>query len=298
MISKILIIMSGGVLCYSKTFVGNDNIDDDLVSGFLTAISNIAKEIGGGEIESLNFRNFNFVYTHDDEKLCMFIIVTDIDDPEDEAREKLELLKTEFIDRYHDDLINWSCETKKFEPFNGFVEKHIFIPPKILLCGEEGVGKTSIINLFPGETILELDDDLNENIQKSIPIADLKRIKEVVLREMDLKELVDNSKLYRLILDSVDVICLVTNSGASNLGRTKRLYSLLVQKVKKADFYVIANFQDLKKTSYEPEKVEEMLEIKTFGFSAIQDSAKARMYSIIRDMLTISITDKIKTKQT
>ena len=298
MISKILIIMSGGVLCYSKTFVGDSNIDDDLVSGFLTAISNIAKEIGGGEIESLNFRNFNFIYTHDDEKLCMFIIVTDIDDPEEEAREKLDLLKTEFIERYHDDLINWSCETKKFEPFNEFVEKYIFIPPKILLTGENGVGKSTIVGLFPGEVILELDDDLNEIIQKSIPIADLKRINEVVLREMDLKELVNNSKLYRAILDSVDVICLVTNSGASNLGRTKRLYSLLVQKVKKADFYIIANFQDLKKTSYEPGKVEEMFEIKTFGFSAIQDSAKARMYSIIRDMLTISITDKIKDKQT
>jgi len=78
MISKILIIMANGVLCYSKTFVGSDDMDYDLVSGFLTAISSIAKEIGGGEIRALNFRNFNFVYTYDEEKLCMFIIVTDI----------------------------------------------------------------------------------------------------------------------------------------------------------------------------------------------------------------------------
>ena len=41
--------------------------------------------------------------------------------------------------------------------------------PKMLLIGEEGVGKSTIMNLFPGETILELDDDLNEIIQKPIP---------------------------------------------------------------------------------------------------------------------------------
>ena len=298
MISKILIIMSGGILCFSKTFFGDDKVDDDLVSGFLTAISNIAKEIGGGEIESLNFRNFNFVYTHDDEELCMFIIVADIADPEEEVREKLELLKDEFIGRYHDDLKNWSCETKKFEPFNEFVEDNIFIPPKILLVGEEGVGKTSIINLFPGETILELDDDMNEIIQKLIPIPNFKRINEVILRAMDLKDLIVNSKIYRPILDSFDIICIVTNSGASNLGRTKRLYSQLVQKVKKADYYIIANFQDLTKTSYEPAKVEELFGVKTFGFSAIHESAKEKMYSIFNKMLFKSITDKIRRKQT
>ena len=290
--------MSGGVLCYSKTFFGDDKIDDDLISGFLTAISNIAKEIGGGEIESLNFRNFNFIYTHDDEKLCIFIIVTDIDDPEEEAREKLDLLKNEFIARYHNDLKNWSCETNKFEPFDEFVEEYIIIPPKILLAGEDGVGKTSIINLFSGETILELDDDLNEIIQKLIPIPNFKRIKEIILRTMDLKDLIDNSKIYRPILDSFDIICIVTNSGASNLGRTKRLYSQLAQVAKKADYYIIANFQDLTKTSYEPEKVEELFNVKTFGFSAIHESAKEKMYSIINKMLQTSITGKIKSTET
>jgi len=297
MISKILIIMSSGVLCYSKTFFGEDKLDNDLVSGFLTAISSIAKEIGGGEIESLNFRNFNFVYTQDDEKLCMFIIVTDIDDPEEEAREKLELLKNEFIGRYRDDLVNWVCETKKFEPFDEFVEENMFIAPKILLVGEDGVGKSTIIDLFAGETILELDDDMNEIIQKLIPLPDFNRINEAILREMDLKELIENSKIYRPILDSFDIICIVTNSGASNLGRTKRLYSQLEQKVKKADFYIIANFQDLIKTSYEPEKVEEIFDVRTFGFSAIHESAKEKMYSIISKILQISITEKIKSKQ-
>jgi len=39
MISKILVITSSGLLCYSKLFIGKTKIDDDLISGFLTAIS-------------------------------------------------------------------------------------------------------------------------------------------------------------------------------------------------------------------------------------------------------------------
>ncbi|MEE9376447.1 MAG: GTPase domain-containing protein [Candidatus Lokiarchaeia archaeon] len=298
MISKILIIMSNGVLCYSRTFVGDTDIDNDLVSGFLTAISSIAREIGGGEIRSLNFRNFNFIYTRDDENLCMFIIVTDIDDPEEVVRDKLELLKTEFINRFHTQLKNWDCETRKFEVFDEFVEERIFIPPKILICGEEGVGKTTMMSLFPGETILELDDDLNEIIQKPITLSSLKRINECILREIDLKELIDNSKIYRSFLDSVDIIILVTNSGASNLGRTQRLFSKLEKKVKKADFYLIANFQDLQNTSYEPEKVQKMFGIQTYGFCAIKREAKEKILDIISEMVRISIVQKIVSKQT
>ncbi|NVM35313.1 MAG: hypothetical protein HWN81_06935 [Candidatus Lokiarchaeota archaeon] len=297
MISKILIIMSNGIPCYGKTFVGDTDMDYDLVSGFLTAISSIAKEIGGGEIRSLYFRNFNFIYTRDEENLCMFIIVTDIDDPEEDAREKLELLKTEFINRFHSDLKNWDCETGKFEVFDEFVEKRIYIPPRILMIGEEGVGKSTIMNLFPGETILELDDDLNEIIQKSITLSNFERINECILREIDLKELIDNSKIYRSLLDSVDIICIVTNSGASNIGRTQRLFSQLEKKVKKADFYVLANFQDLQNTSYEPEKVQEMLGIQTYGFCAIKKEAKEKIYEIMSEMIKISIIEKIISKQ-
>ena len=142
-----------------------------------------------------------------------------------------------------------------------------------------------------------MDDDLNEIIQKLIPLPNFKRIKQVTLRAMDLKDLIDNSKIYRPIIDSFDIICIVTNSGASNLGRTKRLYSQLVQKAQKADYYIIANFQDLTKTSYEPSKVEELFNVKTFGFSAIHESAKERMYSIITKMLQKSITEKIENKE-
>ena len=50
MISKVLVILSKGLMCYSKTFFGHDNIDDDFISGFLSTILDISQKIGGGEI--------------------------------------------------------------------------------------------------------------------------------------------------------------------------------------------------------------------------------------------------------
>ena len=100
MILKIFIIGPGGVPCYSKNFFEQIDIDDIIISGFLTGISSFAKQIKGGEIKALIFKNFNFIYSYSIEFNCIFVIVIEIDDLEEEARDKVELMKNEFIKRY------------------------------------------------------------------------------------------------------------------------------------------------------------------------------------------------------
>jgi len=296
MIEKILIIKSSGILCYSKSFLNDENVDEDFISGFLTAINNVAKEIGGGEIRSIHFRNFNIVYTFDYEKNWIFIIVTDIDDPDEEVRHKLEFLKLEFFKRYRDDLQNWDYDIGKFDSFDEFVIKNVFIPPKVLLVGTAGVGKSTIMDLFPGETVIKLDEDMNDILQKSIELSNFKDIHEIILREIDLDDLVDNQNNYKHLIDSVDIICFVTNSGGMNVRKTHRLFSLLEPKVKKADFYIIANFQDFN-TSHVPEKVEEFFRVKTYGLSAISKKAEKKIYEIILEIVNKSILKKQSTHE-
>jgi signal recognition particle receptor subunit beta len=264
-------------------------IDEDFISGFLSAILDISHKIGGGEIRSLNFKNFNINYSYDDEKYCIFILIADIYDPEEEIRENLKLLKKEFIKRYYYDLKNWDSDVSKFEAFDEFVKNHIFIPPKIILTGEEGVGKTTIMNLFPEELIIDIDEDLNEIIQKTIELYNFENIKECTLIEINTQDLVDHPKVYNHYLNAVEIICLVTNSGASNLGRTKKLFQFLKPRVEKADFYILANFQDLENASFKPDKIEESFGLKTFGISAISEKANDIINSIIYEMLNKTI---------
>jgi len=285
LILKIFIIARGGILCYSKNYFEQINIDKDIISGFLTAINKFAKEIKGGEIKALTFRNFNFIYSYSIEFDLIFVIVIDINDLEEEARSKIELMKREFIKRYKPYLEDWTGNVSVFENFDEFIEKNIFIPPKILLTGEIGVGKTTIMELFPGETIIELDDDLIEIIQKPINFIDSKGINQCIIREIDLEELVNNSNFYKKLLDSVDIVVIVTNSGASNLGRTQKLVTLLKPKIHKADLYIIANFQDLKDSAFSPKKIEKLFNIKTFGFSANKEESKNEIYFILKEVL-------------
>ena len=292
MILKIFIIGPGGIPCYSKNFFEQIDIEDSIISGFLTGISHFAKEIKGGEVKALIFKNFNFIYSYSIEFNCIFVIVIDKDDLEEDARLKVELMKNEFVKRYQQYLKNWTGNVSVFESFDEFIEKKIFIPPKIILTGENGVGKTTIMDLFPGETIIELDDYSNEIIQKPIDFIDFKEIKQCIIREIDLEELVTNSNNYKDLLNSADIVLIVTNSGASNFGRTQKLASLLKPQVHKSDFYVIANFQDLKDTAFEPEKIEEMFDIKTFGFSANKKESKNQIIFILKEILQISILDK------
>ena len=164
-------------------------------------------------------------------------------------------------------------------------------PLNILLTGESGVGKTTILNLFPGETILELDDDLNEIFQKPIDFPNLKGVEQCILREIDLRALINNFVSYWELLRSIDVICIVTDSTERNLGNTIELLLELKYKLPKIEFYVIANFQDMKNTSFELEKIEEFFGEKTFGFSAIIKEAKENIYSIITEMLNTTSTE-------
>ena len=172
----------------------------------------------------------------------------------------------------------------------------MLIPIQILLTGEEGVGKLTILNLFPGENILEIDLDLNEIFRKQIDILDLKNSEECILRVIDLNELIKNLRSYKDLLQSIDIICVVSNSILSNIEDTRRSLLKLKQKLKGIDYYIIANFQDRKKTALEVEKIEELLEEKTFGFSAVQKDAKKRILSIIKDIVRISNLKKEEEK--
>jgi predicted amidohydrolase/signal recognition particle receptor subunit beta len=285
LIQKIFIIGPGGILCYSKNFFEQIDIDEGIISGFLTAISDFAKEIKGGEIKALIFRNFNFIYSYSIEYNCIFVIVIDKDDMEEDAILKVELMKGEFIKKYKPYLEKWTGNTSVFNDFEEFIEKNIFIPPKILLAGEMGVGKTTIMDLFPGETVIALDDDLNEIIQKPIDLLNLKGLKQCIMREVDLGDLIHSSNLYKDLLRSVDIILIVTNSAASNLDRTERLLSQLKPLVNKADFYIIANCQDLKDTAFDPEEIEKKFGIRTFSFSAIQKKSKHEILFTIKEIL-------------
>lgn len=162
-------------------------------------------------------------------------------------------------------------------------------PLRVLITGETGVGKTTIMNLLPGETILKIDDDLNELVQNSI---DVEGLGEVVLIEINLEELVKHSKEYRNLLENSDSVMIATNSAMSNLQSTHKLYSELKQKVVVPNFYIIANFQDKKQIAIEKEKIQLMFGERTVALTAVKPEAKDVMVNILEEILNLAVVRK------
>jgi hypothetical protein len=287
LILKFFIIAPGGILCCSKDFLGEeeedkDNYEDITIGGFLTAFQDWAHEIKGGSIKAIDLGNFNFIYSYSAEYDYTFVIVIDKDDSEVEARSLVKMMKNEFIEKYKSILPNWNNDTSVFDGFCDYMEDNIYIPPKILITGEENVGKTTIMDLFPGETLLELDDDMNVIQQKRIELEDKFIFKECVIKEIDINTLTENFRAFNDLLKSLDIVLFTTNSAASNLGRLQESIAKVKLRTSKADFYIIANFQDLIETAFKPEEIENTFKIKTFGFSTKKVDKESEIIEILK----------------
>ncbi len=291
MITKILIITKGGLACYIKDFLKDTEMDLELACSFFSALNSATQEINLGGFQSFNFKNLKLITSTDKETECLFIIAIHPEDLLEEAQEKLKLLQDGFLIRYSDILKNWDGNIKIFSDFTEFVEKNIFIPLRVLLVGEEGVGKTTISNFFSGNIDISRSDAKNR--VKTIEVIGLEALKQFELIEQDLNEIINYSKKYRDLLDKTDIVILVTNSAASNLTRTKYLLKNLKPLLKKSLFYIIANWQDLEELVYKPEKIEKMFDgIKTYGFSAVEENAKKKIFQILGNILSHSVEIK------
>ncbi|MBS7287852.1 MAG: hypothetical protein KIH01_03680 [Candidatus Freyarchaeota archaeon] len=111
MIHNIYIMRRSGECLISRRY-GSLEADDDLVTGFLSAILNFGEQIDGERVESIIMGNKKFVYTIMND--VIFIAYADKDDP---VKEDLELLGRKFIEKYGEVLRNWKGNRSVFEEF-------------------------------------------------------------------------------------------------------------------------------------------------------------------------------------
>lgn len=111
MIHNIYIMKRSGECLISRKY-GSLEVDDDLVTGFLSAILNFGEQIDGERVESIIMGNKKFVYTIMND--IIFIAYADKDDP---VKEDLELLGRKFIEKYSEVLSNWKGNRSVFEDF-------------------------------------------------------------------------------------------------------------------------------------------------------------------------------------
>jgi hypothetical protein len=136
MIHNIYILQREG-LCVLHRKYGSLEADEDLVSGFLSALSSFGKNISGKEVESVIFGDKKFVSIPSEN-----LIFVSYCDTQDDVKNILANIRDDFIKSYGS-LQGWNGERSVFEDFIAKLDK---------IVGEKG--KEGIFNLNATEEIM------------------------------------------------------------------------------------------------------------------------------------------------
>jgi hypothetical protein len=136
MIHNIYILQRDG-LCVLHRKYGSLEADEDLVSGFLSALSSFGKNISGKEVESVIFDDKKFVSITSEN-----LIFVSYCDTKDEVRNMLANIREDFIKSYGS-LQGWNGERGCFEGFLGKLDEIVGLK-----------GKEGLFNLSSTEEIL------------------------------------------------------------------------------------------------------------------------------------------------
>ena len=102
MIESIVIIKEGGICIYNKNFTVS-KVDEQLLSGFLIAVSNFSKEVmtDKSELQTINTKDQKIVAYEDKELKLTIAAIADILDQDNLLLKVLRMILIEFDNKYH-----------------------------------------------------------------------------------------------------------------------------------------------------------------------------------------------------
>jgi len=164
---------------------------------------------------------------------------------------------------------------------------------KVTFIGSPAVGKTTMLKLLSKDSI--------DRLYLPTHGFDLKTVKldDYYLKVWDMGGQRSYFKAYsKDFLLGSDVIFIVTDSTPRNVLNSRELINYATHFIgKECPIIVIANKQDLQKSDgrMSPSRVEDILRVKTYGFSAINPNNRVKLMDIIRkELKQIAVRRRLK----
>lgn len=120
-IHEFMVLKSGGVPLFHYSPDGSRRLDE-LLSGFLSAISSFATEFGEKSVQSLSFEGSELLYEQF-ESDCIFVFLSATGAPKKVLRAVLKELGRKFVQKHGQQMKGGVFVEEDFLPFNGIVEK-------------------------------------------------------------------------------------------------------------------------------------------------------------------------------
>ncbi|MBD3227297.1 MAG: hypothetical protein GF329_03840 [Candidatus Lokiarchaeota archaeon] len=125
-IQDLWILSESGIVLFSRVF--NEDVNEQLFGGFITALNNFAQTMRYGELSNFSLKKTNFfIYKQDD---LLFITNSPKKVNEKRTMKALKKISDRFFDLYADILSNWDGETDYFDNFKSEIEDNLMDPVK------------------------------------------------------------------------------------------------------------------------------------------------------------------------
>ncbi|MFX1541072.1 MAG: hypothetical protein ACFFBX_09870, partial [Promethearchaeota archaeon] len=128
MIRDVYILKRTGEVLIHKPF-SKRGVDETIFSGFYSALSAFAEELGHGGIETIQMGDVSFYYEHSEDLL--FAIAADKSHNAKDVKIVLTEVKQQFIEKYADLVADWDGNPLPFQKFTKDIELIVSAKPSI-----------------------------------------------------------------------------------------------------------------------------------------------------------------------
>jgi len=276
-IHNVLLLTANGIKLFHRSYWAIE-IDQPTVAEFVQSVRQLERDAGHSLRVPIFLADEKFAYSFLDRDLIL-VLVADPQDQDEPLQEKVELAAKQVKLKFAQQIFQFrqNRDSSVFQDLSRVIDSVVVSTLKVVLLGEGGVGKTTILNMLIGGRA-----QLDHIATMAVYVEQLEtaRLGPYQIAVWDFPGQEKMVPRWRDYLKGTDVVLLVTDSTLKNVMDTRKLIPIIRKWVEGALIWAIANKQDLAECLL-PDTVERLLGLRTIGLVAIDPRNKEKLFTTL-----------------